>query len=135
MLTKRANRSLIARAKARLSGERGALLIEVLIAISVLTLLGSAVMTGTSTSKRAASTLDISATAQNLGRNQMETILSTAYQDPPYSYTPISAPAGYAITADAEEYVVSDVNIAKIVVVVTLDGVTELALETLRVKE
>ena len=135
MLGTRALKTLIARAKAHTGSQRGALLGEVIVAIAVLPLLGSAVMTSTSTSKRAAGRIEINATSQNLARNQMEIILAAAYIDPPNTYTPISAPAGYSVAADSEEFVIGDKDIAKIIVTVSKNGGTELALETLRVKE
>ena len=72
--------------------------------------------------------------AENIARNQIETILAAPYQDPPYSYTPISTPSGYAVTADALVMVGGDTNVATIVVTVTLKGAPLLTLESVRTR-
>ena len=116
-------------------GERGALLMEALVAVSVFTLLGSAVMTGLSATGNAAQRIEVGATAENLASNQIETILAAAYQDPPYTFSTLPAPTGYTVSAQALEQVPGDDNIAKIVVTVYRDGVAELVVESLRLKD
>ena len=73
-------------------------------------------------------------TAQTVGRNQMEYIFSLPYQDPTSSYPLVTVPQGYGVTADAEEYVAGDPDIAKIVVRVNHGSKIVLVLETLRVR-
>ena len=129
-----AARAVVARWAARAHGERGAMLIEALIAISVFTLLGAAVLSGSTVTRQASASVEHTAVAENIARNQMETILAAPYQDPPHTFTPISTPPGYAVTAEAQELVVSDPNIATIVVTVTLKGTPVLTLESIRTK-
>jgi hypothetical protein len=115
--------------------ERGALLMEAPVAVSVFTLLGSAVMTGMSASGSAAYSIETGATASNLSSNQMEIILASAYQDPPYAFTTITPPAGYTISATAKQFVQGDTNIAKIIVTVYRNAQLVTTLESLRLKE
>ena len=119
---------------ARLRDQRGTMMVEALIAISVFTLLGAAVLSGSTATRSASTRAEHAAVAENLARSQIETILAAPYQDPPHSYSTISAPSGYAVTADALELVVNDTNIAVIVVTVTLKGEPVLTLESVRTK-
>ena len=117
-----------------LAEERGALLMEALVAVSVFTLLGTAVLSGSSTMYRALAGAEQDALAENVARNQIEVILAAPYQDPPHTYTPLPAPPGYAVTAEAQEVVAGEPNIARLVVVVTLNGEPAMTLESLRSK-
>ena len=117
-----------------LAEERGALLMEALVAVSVFTLLGTAVLSGSSTMYRALGNVEQAALAENVARNQLAVILAAPYQDPPHTYTPLSAPPGYAVTAEAQEAVAGDPNIGRLVVVVTLNGEPAMTLESLRSK-
>ena len=115
-------------------GERGALLMEALVAVSVFTLLGAAVLSGSTATRNASASAEQAAVAENIARNQLETILAAPYQDPPHSYAPISTPPGYAVTADVQELIGGDTNIAIISVAVTLNGEPVLTLESLRTR-
>jgi hypothetical protein len=127
---------IVPRSIARLGrGESGALFIEALVAITVFTLLGTAVLTGVSTTLIAAGGIDERATAENAARNQMETILASPYVEPPATVTPIAAPEGYALAAAIEEYIPGATNIALIVVTVTRNGEQVLVIESLRLKD
>ena len=108
------------------------MMVESLIAVSVFTLLGAAVLSGSTPTRNASARAEQAAVAENIARNQLETVLAAPYQDPPYSYTPISTPPGYAVTADALVLVGGDSNIATIVVVVTLKVESVLTLGSLR---
>ena len=127
-------RSLGLPAFARLRSQRGTMMVEALIAVSVFTLLGAAVLSGSSATRNASASAEQSAVAENIARNQIETILAAPYQDPPHTYSPISTPPGYAVTAEARELVVNDTNIAAIIVTVTLKGEPALTLESIRTK-
>lgn len=127
-------RLIAERACARVRGQRGTMMVEALIAVSVFTLLGAAVLSGSTSTRNASARAEQAAVAENIARNQLETVLAAPYQDPPYSYTPISTPPGYAVTADALVLVGGDSNIATIVVVVTLKGESVLTLGSLRTR-
>lgn len=115
--------------------QRGALLAEALVAVSVFTLMGSAVMTSVSATSAAAERMRTTADADSIASNQMTAVLTTPYIDPPFTYVPITPPAGYSVTAEALEFVPGDTYIAKIVVKVYKDGQFILKLESLRLKE
>ena len=115
--------------------QRGAFLAEALAAVSVFTLLGTAVMTSVSATGAASQNIRVSATADTLASNQIQEILSTTYVDPPFTFTTITPPSGYSLTAVAEEYVPGDPNIAKIIVTVFYGADVAATLETLRLKD
>ena len=123
-----------ARARACAFNERGTMMVEALIAVSVFTLLGAAVLSGSTATRSASASAEQAAVAENIARNQLETILAAPYQDPPHSYAPISTPPGYAVTAGAQELVGGDTNVAIISVSVTLKGEPVLTLESLRTR-
>ena len=110
------------------------MMVEALIAVSVFTLLGAAVLSGSTATRNASASAEQAAVAENIARNQLETILAAPYQDPPHSYAPISTPPGYAVTADVQELIGGDTNIAIISVAVTLNGEPVLTLESLRTR-
>ncbi len=112
----------------------GALMLEAVIMVLVLSLIGTVVLSGLSTIHISGASTERQSTAENIARNQMEYIASLEYQGPPYSYPTVLVPAGYAVTSEAEEHVVGDTNTEKIVVTVSLDGTQQLVLETLRTK-
>jgi hypothetical protein len=118
-----------------IKGERGAFLAEALAAVSVFTLMGTAVMTSVSATGAASEVIRVSATADTLASNQMQEILSQPYVDPPFTFTTITPPSGYSLTAVAEEYVPGDPNIAKLVVTVFYGAEIAATLETLRLKD
>lgn len=115
--------------------QRGAFLAEVLAAVSVFTLLGTAVMTSVSATGAASESIRVSATADTLASNQIQEILSTPYVDPPFTFTPMTPPTGYSLTAVAEQYVPGDTNISKIIVTVSYGADVATTLETLRLKD
>ena len=92
-------------------------------------------MTGVSATTMASNRLETTADADSIASNQMTAILAAPYQDPPYSYTPITPPTGYSVTADAEEYVPGDNYIEKIVVKVYKNSKFILKLESMRLKD
>ena len=115
--------------------QRGALLMEALVSVGVFTLLGTAVMTGLSASGNAAQSVERNAIAGNLANNQIETIMAAGYQDPPHTFATIPPPPGYSVTAQADQFVPGDVNIAKVVVSVSHGGQVVMVLESLRLKD
>ena len=115
--------------------EGGALLMEAVAAVGILTLLGSAVMTSVAATTKASSQMQTTADADSIASNQMTAILAGPYEDPPYSYTPISPlPTGYSVAADSVEYIPGDTYISKIVVKVYKNGNFILKLESMRLK-
>lgn len=125
--------------RARLRGlradRRGALMLDAIIAMLAFSMVGFAVMGGLSTTQLSSTFTEGESIAENLARNQMDVVFSEPYVAPPTSYTPVSAPAGFLVSATAEEYVLSDPNVQLVTVEVTRDGVSVLVIETLRTKQ
>jgi hypothetical protein len=115
--------------------QRGAFLAEALAAVSVFTLLGTAVMTSVSATGAASESIRVSATADTLASNQIQEIMATPYVAPPFTFRTIAAPTGYSLTAIAEQYIPGDTNIAKIIVTVMYKAEVAATLETLRLKD
>jgi hypothetical protein len=115
-----------------LKNQRGAFLAEALASVTVFTLLGTAVMTSVSATGAASESIRVSATADTLASNQIQEILAVTYVDPPFTFATITPPAGYSLTAVAEQFVPGDTNIAKIIVTVSYGAEVVATLETLR---
>ena len=114
---------------------RGSLILEVLMAVVVFAVVGTAVLSGVSIAQISGSKLETQSTAENLARNQMESVFTQPYQPAPYTYTSVQLPPGYAAGAQAEEFVTGDGDIQRVIVTVSLDGQDILILETLRARE
>ncbi len=110
----------------------GSFIIESTIAVLVFGLIGAAVLVGVSTIHISGNTTEAQAIAENVARNQMEEVFPQPYQAPPAAYQSVATPLGYSVTAHAEEYVLDETNIEKVVVIVSREGQELLTLETLR---
>ena len=123
----------------RSRNQRGALLLETVVALTVFGVLGSVVLSGVQTSHISKRNFDSQSTSENLVRNQMEYALEQPYKAWPTSgniyYDPVtSTPSGYTITAEALQYSTStDTKIETIRVTVTHQGETVKVFETIRV--
>ena len=117
---------------------RGGLLVEVLAALLILGLVGSAVLTGVSTTHRSRSTVQRQSLAENIARNQVEYIFSQPFQPPPTPYLTVTPPAGYSVTVTTAAYVCPTCsgapNTEQVVVIVSRGVGQVLTLETLRLK-
>jgi len=114
---------------------RGSLLLESMIAITVFAVVGGAVLSGTSTSLKTGTLVEGQSIAEEIARNQMESVFNESYQEPPGSpYATMVPPAGYAVTVAADEYLTGDVDIEMVVVTVSRDSENLLVLETLRTR-
>lgn len=115
--------------------ERGNLLLETLVAITVFALVGGAVLSGTSTALNTGTTVEEQSVAEEIARNQMESVFNESYQQPLSTpYPTIVPPAGYAVSLAADEYLTGDVDIEMLVVTVSRDSKNLLVLETLRTR-
>ena len=121
----------------------GQMLLEVILAISIFGLVGASVLVGVRVAHKTASLVEDHSIAERLARNQMEYVLSQAYKDVGQSYDSInvapndqfSVPAGYQVTAVAQQFLADDGfqgSIEKVVVTVSLNGKSVVVLETLR---
>ena len=135
-------RAVRRRVTAFAGGNRGGLLIEVIIAMFVFTLVGTAILSGISTTQISGAEVENQSIAENIARNQIEYIMAQAYIPPGgQDYQLISFPTGYnlVITKDPLEVNVEgslqtlDSNtIEKVIVTVTYQGNPVLTLETVK---
>ncbi len=113
-----------------LPGEKGASLVESLMAVAIMTIAVTAFLAAFSTGSLAVRRADKGVTAENLARSQLEYTKSQAYVVAPASYDTITpVPAGYSISSDATSVAGRDANIQKITVTATRDGKVLLVLE------
>jgi len=104
------------------NGQQGSILLESLIAVALLVTVLSAAVYGVSVGSKATGTVHDVNTAQNIARSQMEYALNAAYCPPPCSYSVISVPTGYIVTASAETFPGADTNMEYVIVTVSRDG-------------
>ena len=113
------NKMFLPRFRCFVSDSSGGLLLEVVVALSLFSLVGEAIMMGLSTVHKSSSVTSEQSVAENVARNQMEQVFSLAYQVPPTSYPSVATPPGFGVTAASEEYVPGDPNMEKLVVTVS----------------
>ncbi len=81
---------------------RGSLLLEAVVASTVFALVGAAVLSGLSTTYRSGSITEQQSVAENIARNQMESIFDRAYREPDQTpYPTITVPTGYSVSTVA----------------------------------
>ena len=113
----------------------GSPLLETIVAMAVFSAVGTALLAGLSTTHRSGSTVEIQSIAENITRNQMESMFNETYRAPPATYTAVAPlPVGFTVTADAQVYVVANTNVEKSVVIVKHEDKVIISLETLRTK-
>ena len=120
--------------------QRGSLLLETIILMSVFGLLGVAVLGAVQTSYFAKGKFDIQSTAENIARNQIDSVFKQAYKEPSVSgvaYDSIPEdllPHGFRVEATAlpRDPNNSNPNISRVQVRVFKDDVEVKVFETLR---
>ena len=116
-----------------LPSEKGASLVESLIAVAIMAIAVTAFLAAFSTGSLAVRRADKGVTAENLARSQLEYTKSQAYVVAPASYNTLTpVPAGYSISSDATSIAGRDANIQKITVTATRDGNVLLVLEAFK---
>jgi len=106
-----------------LTGEKGASLVEALIAVAITAIAIGAFLGAFSTGSLAVGKVDGQVIAQNLARSQLEYTKSQAYVVAPASYGNITpVPVGYSISVEAAAVNGRDENIQKITVTVQRNG-------------
>ncbi|MEX2430460.1 MAG: hypothetical protein WD645_00900 [Dehalococcoidia bacterium] len=115
-----------------LSGnERGSLLLEALVALVVLGIAGSAVLSSVQTSVTSKASFGDGSVVENVIRNQVEYVFQQEYLAPVDSYLTITPPAGYGVTAEALDYNGTP-NIATVRVTVYRNGAIVRSFDVLR---
>lgn len=114
---------------------KGSLLLETMVAITVFAVVGGAVLSGTSTALNTGSLVEGQSVAEEIARNQIESVFNQPYQGPQSTpYATIVPPTGYAISVAADEYLTGDVDIEMVVITVSRESQSILVLETLRTR-
>lgn len=122
------------RSRRLFSGQKGFGLIEVLIAVTILSIAATAFLGAISTSAIAINKQDRKITSEALAVSQMNLTKSQAYQAAPASYSIIpSAPTNYTVTSNATTIPGKDGNIQLITVTVSRGGNTIYTLEDYKV--
>ena len=116
-----------------LRSQRGTILLETTIALSIFGVVGTAVLSSVSSTHITMGQLDVRSTAGNIARNQLEYTFNDSYYEPPYSYDTIATPQNYAVTAEAVDYN-GDPNLQNVRVTVFFEGKKVRELEELRTK-
>ena len=115
-------------------GQRGFGLIEVLIAVTILSIAATAFLGAISTSAIAINKQDRKITSEALAVSQMNHTKSRAFLVAPSSYSIMpSVPANYVVTSDATAIAGKDSNIQLITVTVSRGGTTIYTLEDYKV--
>lgn len=73
------NKMLLPRFRCFVSGSEGGLLLEVVVALSLFSLVGAAIMVGLSTVYKSSSVTSDQSVAENVARNQMEQVLTLRF--------------------------------------------------------
>jgi len=105
---------------------------EVVVSLAVFGILGAAVLSAVQTSYISKNHFSSDSTAENLVRNQLEYTMDDDYYAPPYSYTTVSAPSGYSVTAEALTYDATSTEIETVRITVYQDGQAIKVFETVR---
>jgi len=115
-------------------GEAGTGLVETLIAVGILGLALTALLSGVSTGSMAVSRTDERVAAENLARSQLEYTKSQPYQALPATYLTVTpSPDDYAVAVAAEPVPGGDSSIEKITVTVSRGSKELLVVEDYKV--
>ncbi len=133
----RDNTTLPARLRRRLwrlvNRQGGGLLLETVVALSVFGVVGTSLMSGIQTSYTTKTQFDIRSRAENIVRNEMETVFAQAYEAPPHTYPSSTTFDGFIVNSEAVAYsTTSDANLETVRVTVQHGGVTVKVLEAAR---
>lgn len=116
----------------RLAEEKGALLLESLVAVGLLVTVLSATVAGLSTASISVRVNEERTTAQNIARSQLEHTMNEPFCAAPCSYPTIATPTGFTVTSDAVAYNPPDPNLETIFVTVYRDGQAVVSIEGLK---
>jgi type II secretory pathway pseudopilin PulG len=118
------------------SGRRpGIGLVESLVAISIMGIGVTALVTDISAGSIAVTTQSEATIAQSLAQTQMEVTKAAPYDPAGSTYASIPAPDGYQVIVEADPGIFKDKNIQKITVAIIHDTETVLILEGYKVKQ
>jgi hypothetical protein len=107
-------------------------MLETVAAVFVLGAVGSALVSGISTTARSTETIVVQSEVENVARNQLEYMFGLPYQAPPHSYPVLAAPAGYAVTCEAVEHEPGNPHAEVVTVSIKVQGTERLTVSTIR---
>jgi len=113
-------------------GQKGFLLMEVVVSLAVFGILGTAVLSSVQTSYISKNKFNSDSTAENIIRNQLESVIKDPYKNPGLNYDAITAPSGYSVTAEALTYDATSTDIETVRITVYQDGQAIKVFETVR---
>ena len=105
---------------------------EVVVSLAVFGILGAAVLSGVQTSYISKNKFSSDSTAENLVRNQLESVMEDPYKNPGLNYDAVTAPSGYSVTAEAVTYDATSTDIETVRITVYQDGQAIKTFETVR---
>jgi hypothetical protein len=112
---------------------RGAILLETVIASMVFAMVGVAVLSGLDMVYNYGARVEVQSTAENLVRNQFEDAFSHPFLPPQTPYpTSMGIPAGYTVTIASTDMPTPDPDIETLTVAVEHGGATVMSIETIR---
>ncbi len=115
-----------------LRNQRGSLLMETTIVLAVFGMLGTAVLGAVQTSYTSKRQFDAQSTAENLIRNQLESVFEQTYKVPGETYLATTPPDGYSVEAEALVYDETSDDIEVVRITVYHDGQLVKQFETVR---
>ncbi len=117
----------------KVNGQRGGLLLETIVALSVFGAVGTSLMSGIQTSYLSKTQFDIRSRAENIVRYEMETVFAQAYKPPGQTYSTATTSDGFIVTSEAIDYsTTSDSNIETVRITVLRGGLTVKVFEAAR---
>ena len=117
------------------AAQRGGLLVETVVVLSVFGVLGTTVLSGLQTGSISKRNFEQDSTEENITRNQMDSVFEQPYKapdDPDPTYTSITPPAGYTVTAESITHYATSTDISTVRITVMRGGQTVRVHETLR---
>ena len=121
--------------KARLAAQKGGLLVETVVVLSVFGILGTTVLSGLQTGSMSKRNFEQDSTEENITRNQLDSVFEQPYKapdDPDPTYTSITPPTGYTVTAESITHYSTSSDISIVRITVIRDGQTVRVHESLR---
>jgi len=115
--------------------QRGGLMVEAIVSVSLMAIVGTAVLSGLSMSHISGAHTERQSVGENAARNQMAAVFSAPYVANGGTYSAVTVPAGYAITAETAELdpLNFDPNVQKVTVTVSFNGAEVFQLESINI--
>ena len=126
-------RKVVADVFNRLGDQRGLTLVELLMALAIISLVAVSFVPGLSLGSTAAGRGSQETISQNLARRQTEYVKSFTYNSLATTYPKIPAPANYAISVSVDGISGGDGNIQQVTVSVAYRGDTIVTTDSLKV--